>query len=39
MNVNVGADYTTIMDGVYDLTVVASTVHPLGDPGVNMAAD
>jgi hypothetical protein len=36
--VNVGADYKTIFDGVYDLHVVGSAVHPLGVPGMNMAA-
>ena len=37
--VNVGADYTTIIDGVYDLHVSASLVHPLGVPTVHMTAE
>jgi fibronectin-binding autotransporter adhesin len=38
--VDPGADgFPSLKDGVYDYTVVASKVHPLGTPGVSMAAN
>ena len=39
VNVTVGSDgHITILNGVYDLTVNASAVHPQGSPAVDMAA-
>jgi fibronectin-binding autotransporter adhesin len=38
--VDPGADgFQSLKDGVYDYTIVASKVHPLGTPGVSMAAN
>jgi fibronectin-binding autotransporter adhesin len=38
--VDPGADgFPSLKDGVYDYTIVASKVHPLGTPGVSMAAN
>jgi fibronectin-binding autotransporter adhesin len=38
--VDPGTDgFQSLKDGVYDYTIVASKVHPLGRPGVNMAAN
>jgi hypothetical protein len=37
--VDTGADgFSTLRDGVYDYTIDATKVHPLGVPGVNMGA-
>jgi hypothetical protein len=39
-NTDAGADgFNSLRDGVYDLKIDAAKVHPLGVPGVNMAAN
>lgn len=39
-NTEIGADgFASLQDGVYNLNIAAAKVHPLGSPGISMAAN